>query len=142
MALLLSLNVAPTHAEQNIIEGDVPAGLPFDGSSGRASMYDLFEVAEIGSAIAASSAKDSDDKFMAKLAGALSDRGYPGVRIVLTPRHGATDQACSIDDRVEARVDRQAEPNEAAIMIASQNWVSAGRSPRLGGPDSFAIDCY
>ena len=134
VALISSFSVA-----QDIIEGDLPPGKPFDGTSDRASMFDLYQVANAILASPASSRRLTDEEFSDSLQNELLARGYPGTRIVLLPEGEPLDRSCSRDETVEVRVSRSV----ADVVVANVYWFSRGE-PGSGSSDRekiFAQDC-
>lgn len=135
---LATMLISAAHA-QDIIEGDIPAGPPFDGSSGRASMFDLYQVARIATA-AGSEHLDADDDELADAIGtALTTKGYPGTRLVMSDG----DRACVADDQVEVRLGRRAKSGTVEVVAANQYWYSLGEAPADGSlrTEDFAQDC-
>ena len=134
VALISSFSVA-----QDIIEGDLPPGKPFDGTSDRASMFDLYQIANAVLASPANSRRLSDEEFSDSLQNELSARGFPGARIVILPESEPLDRSCSEDETVEVRVSRSV----ADVVVVGAHWFSRGEpgSSSSGIEKIFAEAC-
>lgn len=140
--MLTSLLISASGA-QDIIQGDIPAGPPFDGTGDRASMFDLYKIATITSDVALAQSRDPDMAFFSVLEATLSAKGYPGTRFLRLAQGESFASSCSPDGVIEVRVQRHAARNDVAVEVASQYWFSHGREAQdsTTADEIYARDC-
>lgn len=127
---------------QDIIEGDIPDGAPFDGTSDRASMFDLGQIAKIVFEVADEGTEESG-QLDVPLTEALLTKGYGGIRVITDSNMDSHDRSCSPDRLVEARIIVGNAGNVVAVVVASEVWASAITRAALGSDTIIdqAKDC-
>lgn len=140
--LLTSLLISAAGA-QDSIEGDIPAGQPFDGTGDRASMFQLYQIANITTDVVLDRAQDTDLAFFSVLEQVLSAKGYLGIRFFRLAQDEEFDRSCSPDGVIEVRVRRQPTAGGVAVEVASQYWFSHGQEAQENAPDDghYAREC-
>lgn len=139
---LITTCLSTASGAQDIIEGDLPVGEPFDGTGDRASMFDLYQVANITLSVLASGGSDTKALILSSLEDALGARSYPGTRIVALSAAETLGRSCSPDGTVEIRISRKVDQG-IRVVVASEWWYSEGKTAveTSGETESFAHEC-